>query len=122
MPTLAPTEGLKLRQVQVFTRHGDRTPIHPLPGTGVDATWNCNLTFASIFDSAPSTDSRPVSRLFRKAYLNGRNTFKGNCSVGQLTYEGHEQVRYGSVARGIVSLWSLPCSICGSAKRSGRAT
>ena len=58
--------------IQLFTRHGDRTPIFTYPYPVVnDAVWNCELNEVQNFayGSAPTTN---VDRLFRKVYMRNR--------------------------------------------------
>ena len=87
-PNNAPS--MKLKFVQVITRHGARTPYAALPKS-VEAEWDCTLRHLSI----PSASSESVEwydtpRLYRKNYMKGREVLPGNCMQGQLTHAGYK--------------------------------
>lgn len=83
---------LELQHVQVITRHGDRTPIHKLPGETTE--WICPNDVFSLINPYPSNNqfqTLPVGRLYQLAFAHGDQLFKGNCSSGQLTEKGAKQ-------------------------------
>eukprot|EP00771_Trimastix_marina_P001768 gnl/Trimastix_PCT/2866.p1 GENE.gnl/Trimastix_PCT/2866~~gnl/Trimastix_PCT/2866.p1 ORF type:complete len:399 (-),score=67.43 gnl/Trimastix_PCT/2866:68-1264(-) len=81
---------LELKLVQMLTRHGDRTPLHPLPVH--DIPWICSQSVLS-HPSSNGDHRVTVGRLYRKKYLHGHQIYPGNCSLGQLTNIGCEQHR-----------------------------
>jgi len=101
------TDGLTLVQVQVITRHGDRTPVNVLPGNvnntnynPIPIIWNCSLSSLNFPTESSSTIQSSPTRLFKKTYLSGRNHLLGNCAWGQLTSVGLKQhVQLGSQYR-----------------------
>jgi len=89
----APSSGLKLRQVAVFSRHGDRSPLHVLPKehseSGVE--WKCDQ---HIFYGTNVSADGDVA-LSYSSYMSLNNiwssrvkAWRGNCFPGQLTKEG----------------------------------
>ncbi len=108
-------EDVNMLQVQVFLRHGARTPISNL-GAGLDPnncwenyneTWDCNA--ASLIQ--PSIDRNDElllkdkqTALFRKVYgdygLGTLTVLKGTCAFGQLLDEGFDQqTKNGEILR-----------------------
>jgi hypothetical protein len=84
----------QVKFVQVITRHGDRTPIFtPLP---TDKTvWNCTLDeFESTFTTNPSypTHLQTPYRIYTKIYKPNSGELLGNCSKGQLSGIGRQQL------------------------------
>lgn len=75
--------GFALQQVQVITRHGDRTPVNVITPALENVVWNCT-DFAELFGQSISSRGR----VFRKNYMEGRNLLRGNCLFGQLTQRG----------------------------------
>ena len=93
IPTIAPA-GLALQQVQVFIRHGDR-----VRASGGDcwpndtAVYECedlNVLLASNSHTEAVQD-QVLTRVYRKAYLPGRETLPGSCGLGVLTARGYAQ-------------------------------
>ncbi len=78
--------GFLLLQVQLLTRHGDRTPVHALPSFLENVEWNCS---DSVVEDVEEQDGLRL----RKRYFPGRQALKGNCMLGQLTARGEEQLR-----------------------------
>lgn len=75
----------ELRSVQILTRHGARTSVFALPGNGTkgDIKWTCD-TFHH-YDRVEGS-----RRSYRRAYVDGVETLRGNCAQGQLTSRGSE--------------------------------
>ncbi|KAJ6242006.1 lysophosphatidic acid phosphatase type 6 [Anaeramoeba flamelloides] len=78
----------KLQLYQLVTRHGDRSPLYPLPNT--DTEWYCHLTQYQ-YPSDTFDDKIQLSRLYRETFPMNEQVLKGNCSIGQLTTKGFEQ-------------------------------
>jgi len=79
-------EGVELKQVHLFIRHGDRLPANSAPCWPNDeAVWECEVTTGYV----PNVDF--PTTLFRKVFVPGKNEFAGNCYVGQLTPKGYYQ-------------------------------
>jgi len=76
----------QLKQVQVITRHGARTPFDDLPKSNV--VWNCKLTELARpdFNELPNEH---INRAYRKRYIDYRQSLPGNCSQGELTFAGY---------------------------------
>ena len=72
--------------MQLLHRHGDRTPVHSLPGFLENVSWNCS---DSVLEDVAENDSLKL----RKVYFEGRQALRGNCMLGQLTKRGEEQLR-----------------------------
>lgn len=91
---------LRLVQVQIAFRHGDRTPLHAL-GNGLDEPWNCSDGVNSQY---------PEQHGYAILPLQGHpDTLMGNCFAGQLTSRGHDQLRavgqyFGSAYRELMSM------------------
>ena len=108
IPTIAPA-GLALQQVQVFIRHGDR-----VRASGGDcwpndtAIYECedlNVLLASNTHTEAVQD-QALTRVYRKAYLPGRETLLGSCGLGVLTARGYAQeVANGEVLRDAYGAW-----------------
>jgi len=81
-------QSIVLRQVQVITRHGARTPFQDLPRSNY--VWNCRLSENSRPDYNQMAQE-DVSRVYRKRYIRNREILPGNCSLGQLTYNGYAE-------------------------------
>ncbi len=78
--------GHTLMQVQVVTRHGDRTPLHGIlwqQRIDDSLSWNCSLNLL-IGDVVAGLQ-------LRKRYIHGREILKGNCMLGQLSARGAQQ-------------------------------
>lgn len=86
-PTFVNTQrpGFQLLQVQLLHRHGDRTPVHSLPGFLENVSWNCS---DSVLEDVEVDDSLKL----RKVYYEGRQALRGNCMLGQLTGRGERQL------------------------------
>ena len=80
-------EGFRLIQIQLLTRHGDRTPLHPLPKKLQNVVWNCSAVDDDEVSSLESTIT------LNKRYVEGREALRGNCMLGQLTVVGESQHR-----------------------------
>lgn len=85
----AESVGVRLLQVQVLMRHGDRTPFSSIATDPV--TWICPS--ASLAFPVPQVAESMASpgRLHAIRYLPGLQTLPGNCSAGQLTQIGQTQ-------------------------------
>jgi len=79
-------QSLVLRQVQVITRHGARTPFQDLPRSTY--VWNCQLSEIARPDFTEVAEEQ-ITRVYRKRYIRNREVLPGNCSLGQLTYNGY---------------------------------
>ena len=79
-------DGFVLLQVQLLHRHGDRTPVHALPGFLENVSWNCS---DSVVEDIEENDSLKL----RKVFMNGRQALKGTCMLGQLTKRGESQLK-----------------------------
>ena len=87
--TAPPHPSLKLRLSQVFTRHGDRTPLFVLPAP-LEVDWHCDLRhLTTVNNDTHSVDE--VSRLYRKNYMAEEEQLPGNCATGELTSVGAQQ-------------------------------
>ncbi|KAJ6243596.1 lysophosphatidic acid phosphatase type 6 [Anaeramoeba flamelloides] len=78
----------KLQLYQLVTRHGDRSPLYPLPN--IDTEWYCYLTQYQ-YPSDTFDDTIQLSRLYREKFPMNEQVLEGNCSIGQLTMQGFEQ-------------------------------
>ena len=82
----------ELVQVQVFIRHGSRTPSSlaktPSWAGAQEAEYDCTARLLE----APDADL-PDPVLFSKQYLRGRNELPGNCMLGQLVSAGLDMCR-----------------------------
>lgn len=96
---------LLLRQVHIFTRHGDRTPLRGLQRE-TNISWaECNereILHLTASDQVQDRDDLPPngpSRKFERTVeipdddLVRRGYWSGNCNPGQLTTRGHRQLR-----------------------------
>ncbi|KAJ1462381.1 histidine phosphatase superfamily [Pelagophyceae sp. CCMP2097] len=87
----APSEpGLSLVAVQVFIRHGARTPAAPCGDVlATPGKWDCN----EAFNEAPAfEEASNASRWrFRRSYRGSQNVMGGTCESGQLLDEGYQQ-------------------------------
>ena len=83
--------GLSLVQVQILTRHGDRSPIHWFrsPVYNDTAIWNCKIDRLSYenYENRYTTQNRLTSERF----MPGRQANLGNCGLGSLTQKGANQ-------------------------------
>eukprot|EP00163_Fabomonas_tropica_P020845 TRINITY_DN36751_c0_g1_i1.p1 TRINITY_DN36751_c0_g1~~TRINITY_DN36751_c0_g1_i1.p1 ORF type:complete len:451 (-),score=96.87 TRINITY_DN36751_c0_g1_i1:29-1381(-) len=84
--------GLTLQMVNMVIRHGDRLTTHYSKPCWANnnAEWDCKLTYFEAPSTGPG-DSTTLNGIYRKNYLPGRNMFKGNCGMGQLTEYGYLQ-------------------------------
>ncbi|CAH3125508.1 unnamed protein product [Porites lobata] len=81
-----------LKQVHVVIRHGDRTRAGASPCWDNDtAEWDCLLSSASIPTIKHDTHDIEVARVYRDAYMAGRNIIHGDCGLGHLTFKGYKQ-------------------------------
>jgi len=98
-----PVSPLRLQLVLAVTRHGLRTP---LSSSDQRNEWRCEhdqLLVQHFADPEgalrlshsrePLSDNVPSNLLTRRKLLHGRQKLKGNCSVGQLTHLGLQQLR-----------------------------
>jgi hypothetical protein len=95
---------LRLRQVHIFTRHGDRTPLRGFQKE-TNISWEecheqeiLHLTASSsntLLDLPPNGPSRSFERTVEipQDDLVRRGYWTGNCNPGQLTTKGHRQLR-----------------------------
>ncbi|KAJ5070505.1 lysophosphatidic acid phosphatase type 6 [Anaeramoeba ignava] len=80
----------ELQLLQVLTRHGDRTPIFPLPSKTV--SWYCKLTDETYpTTSSMNQNTTKLNRIHKRIYIEDRELLAGNCSAGQLTSIGAQQ-------------------------------
>ncbi len=114
-PSLSIEDDVNMLQVQVFLRHGARTPVSNL-GAGYNPnncwanyneTWDCN----AITLIQPSIDPKnelllkhKQTALFQKVYgdhgLGTETILKGSCQFGQLLDEGFDQqMKNGEILR-----------------------
>ncbi|KJE90911.1 hypothetical protein CAOG_02144 [Capsaspora owczarzaki ATCC 30864] len=98
--------GAKLKQVQLITRHGDRTPVNIMPDDA--ATYNLCSEFAvSGMTSNDGSATLTQANVLKFPLLDKANPYQdaiwqGNCIDGQLTSKGITQLRtLGSQLRGI---------------------
>ncbi|XP_032220506.2 counting factor 60 [Nematostella vectensis] len=91
--TLGLPEGFKLKQTHVIIRHGDRVRAgyHGPCWDGDKAIWDCTLTSASLPAIKHDSHYIVVDRIYRRVYLNGRESDAGDCAIGHLTLEGYKQ-------------------------------
>lgn len=76
----------QLNLVQVFTRHGDRTPAHIIPNINVE--WKCDYPNMIYYSSSnPNIEGG----IYSKVYIKGKQQLLGNCALGQLTEIGIQQ-------------------------------
>lgn len=90
----------QIRQVQVLTRHGDRTPVHTIPNLP-EVTWLCSLpndislhpmSMSGEINSLNSpTTPNNMNTLFLKRIIQHEQPLPGNCTMGQLTSIGMKQ-------------------------------
>ena len=81
-----PDPAAQLLLVQVVSRHGDRSPCVVLPHD--DAEWTCGIpSYAAAED--------PNAQFSNGAFMIPETTrmWRGNCTTGQLTSKGFEQLR-----------------------------
>jgi len=91
------TQGLVLQQLQILTRHGDRTPTGPLQP---EVVWNCTLNWLQLASNDFDQSEYVPKRQYRKTYLANREVLLGNCELGQLTEKGYQQhISLGSQIR-----------------------
>eukprot|EP00741_Cyanophora_paradoxa_P021521 tig00021357_g20777.t1 len=90
-------DGLDLVFVQVVTRHGDRTPLRPLPSS--PKQWDCTNVHRLLASAATASEVQDIladgsaGSVYRKAYIEGRQRLPGTCHSGQLTLKGVEEHR-----------------------------
>jgi len=84
---------LELKQVAIYHRHGDRSPLNMLPHerneTGVE--WNCDQHILYGTDVSGNSDfgiNYAVYDNLTNIWATARNSWRGNCFPGQLTKEG----------------------------------
>eukprot|EP01097_Dermamoeba_algensis_P011354 TRINITY_DN8790_c0_g1_i1.p1 TRINITY_DN8790_c0_g1~~TRINITY_DN8790_c0_g1_i1.p1 ORF type:complete len:452 (-),score=80.17 TRINITY_DN8790_c0_g1_i1:178-1491(-) len=86
-----------LASVQIFTRHGYRTPLSGSPFYSHSGTWSCSsvqhLMFTRLHtdQSSPEGEVQPLK--VDKKYIPGAQVLPGNCYLGQLTPQGFLQMR-----------------------------
>eukprot|EP00730_Choanoeca_flexa_P012815 TRINITY_DN4646_c0_g1_i1.p1 TRINITY_DN4646_c0_g1~~TRINITY_DN4646_c0_g1_i1.p1 ORF type:complete len:430 (+),score=80.09 TRINITY_DN4646_c0_g1_i1:16-1305(+) len=87
---------LRLKQVQVFFRHGARTPIHHIPGEhNKEASWNISMCQElkdeerALRITNTEGGPRPISMLNEKQKL---RLLPGGCHIGCLTTQGRGDV------------------------------
>ncbi len=115
-PSLSVEDDVNMLQVQVFIRHGARTPEGSL-SDGLDVnncwanyneTWNCNAT--TLTQPALEKNNESVSNykqhtiVFDKVYgdhgIGTETILKGTCGYGQLLDEGFkQQIKNGEILR-----------------------
>lgn len=86
--------GYTLVQAQVVIRHGDRM----IAGKGTcwandTATFDCDMHHAETPLQGDLLLAKEPPRLYRKVYVPGKESYKGNCATGQLTSKGAAQER-----------------------------
>jgi hypothetical protein len=91
----AAPSNLKIIQVAVVTRHGDRTPLEPFVVEGDGVEWNCGLSEEQTLrglPGAPASSAVRYEHVFaRSSTPFGSRMWAGNCTPGQLTLQGAEQ-------------------------------
>jgi hypothetical protein len=82
-----------IEQVQLFIRHGARTPYTNYQcWKNYNISWNnCNVTELMLASPSYTASDRPAPWLFRKLYDASPNYLGGNCYTGQLISEGYSQ-------------------------------
>ena len=80
-----------LEMVQTMWRHGHRTPLTALPK--FEETWLCHSTEAAMAENTLDLDQYPPNRVFLSHFIPGVESLPGNCSVGQLTLQGQEDMQ-----------------------------
>jgi acid phosphatase len=80
---------MKLKLVQMITRHGERTPQVSLLNLSASDNWTCDSedAISGYVDAAPETHYRTYTTVLDKRF----NDFKPNCRAGDLTVTGMEQ-------------------------------
>ncbi|CAK9303118.1 unnamed protein product [Gordionus sp. m RMFG-2023] len=90
-------EDLNLVNVQVFYRHGARTPLKRLPGLLGELEWNAHELFknSSSYTSVPCKWLNFMGQFVSESdedKANQKIVFNGGASAGLLTTLGHEQI------------------------------
>jgi len=85
----------KVKQLHVYSRHGDRTPIRGIQYENED--WSMCDDYKETLYLSGSKDHAP-SRSFERIVsipegVKSRGYWTGNCNPGQLTNRGHKQTR-----------------------------
>ncbi|KAF9904482.1 Acid phosphatase-like protein 2 [Linnemannia zychae] len=96
--TYKPMNKATLRKVQVFMRHGDRTPSYFLPGDTTNYNICSNPAEISIMASSNNVQAgtpnlRTNIVVSKEDNLYASTYWPGNCEVGQLTNRGAAQAR-----------------------------
>lgn len=81
--------GMKLRLVQMITRHGERAPQLSLLNLSASDNWTCDSedAISGFVDAAPETHYRTYTTILDKRFVE----FLPNCRPGDLTTTGMEQ-------------------------------
>ncbi|KAG0025824.1 hypothetical protein BGZ82_009818 [Podila clonocystis] len=111
--------GSVLTSVQMFIRHGDRTPTSAIDAD-VNVTWDCDNLGSYIYTSAenhldPGNSIKLTNAVARQVIVSPRKSpfsrygWKGSCTPGQLTPLGAQQHRtLGATLREIyVNRWKF---------------
>ncbi|KAF8951393.1 hypothetical protein CPC16_009754 [Podila verticillata] len=112
-------KGSVLTSVQIFIRHGDRTPTSALEADA-DVTWDCDDLGSYIYTSSnnhldPQNSLKQSFAVARQIIVSPRKSpfarysWKGSCTPGQLTPLGAQQHRtLGGILRDIyVDRWKF---------------
>jgi hypothetical protein len=67
---------LPLHQVNTVTRHGDRTPIDPLPQLLENVAWQCTMDMVQA--GVDGENASVPTRQWRKQYINKRQSLPGS--------------------------------------------
>eukprot|EP01096_Ripella_sp_DP13-Kostka_P016378 TRINITY_DN795_c0_g1_i1.p1 TRINITY_DN795_c0_g1~~TRINITY_DN795_c0_g1_i1.p1 ORF type:complete len:463 (-),score=200.17 TRINITY_DN795_c0_g1_i1:35-1342(-) len=106
-PNIDPSQKPQLQMVVTVIRHGDRiVSADSICWPDDTAVYNCSLNAVGVPTTlAASTTQQTVdspSVVYSSSFLPGRNFYKGNCNVGQLTLKGSSQeVANGNMLRGV---------------------
>lgn len=85
-----PRQNARLNSVQIFTRHGDRSPSIALPHENVE--WDKCGAVDEIL-TMTNRERRGIDFVREMSVPEGtRGYWKGNCNLGQLTERGVEQM------------------------------
>jgi len=90
---IPPSNGLTLRQVAVFSRHGDRSPIHALPHQRSESkvVWTCDQHIISGTNTSGNGDIGLTYASYmplNNIWASKQGAWHGNCYPGQLTKKG----------------------------------
>lgn len=94
----APIDGMKLKYIQVLTRHGQRTPIQVFLDKSNRGQWECDgeSAIATRCYSSPARRYRYITKKFDQRYVD----YLPNCRPGDLTIYGQNQhVKLGNMYR-----------------------